>query len=217
MKKIYIISITFLLFNCSTAINDNNKKFELGVALTSRQIHVIKDLKEMVLGFTGKSRMTAIPFSFAEILNIDSTNITLLPYYDFDTAIFYEDPSPEKILESLTVSDDLYFAISKDGCLAYSLLAKKKEDSWVLSRFSENWGEVIKWFPEKLQDADSRDFKIFRAGGIEYFLYYKNGKTIYSTNIGQEISEEILCETILESIHRVDENKKYLDSIGVHF
>ncbi|MFR4038867.1 MAG: hypothetical protein ACLTZT_14765 [Butyricimonas faecalis] len=68
-----------------------------------------------------------------------------------------------------------------------------------------------------MQDADSRDFKIFRVGGIEYFLYYKNGKTIYSTNIGQEISEEILCEIILESIHQVDENKKYLDSIGVHF
>lgn len=158
MRKICMISIAFLLSSYSIAINDNKKNSELGVALTSKEIHAIKDLKEMVLGFTGKSRMTAIPFSFAEILNIDSTNITLLPYYDFDTAIFYEDPSPEKILESLTVSDDLYFAISKDGYLAYSLLAKKKEDSWVLSRFSENWGEVIKWFPERLQDGRFKRF-----------------------------------------------------------
>ena len=89
MRKICMISIAFLLSNYSIAINDNKKTSELGVALTSREIHAIKDLKEMVLGFTGKSRMTAIPFSFAEILNIDSTNITLLPYYDFDTAIFY--------------------------------------------------------------------------------------------------------------------------------
>lgn len=71
-----MISIAFLLSSYSIAINDNKKNSELGVALTSREIHAIKDLKEMVLGFTGKSRMTAIPFSFAEILNIDSTNIT---------------------------------------------------------------------------------------------------------------------------------------------
>ena len=40
----------------------------------------------------------------------------------------------------LVVSNDLYFAISKDGCLEYSMLAKRKEDAWILSRFSENWG-----------------------------------------------------------------------------
>lgn len=78
MRKICMISIAFLLSNYSIAINDNKKNSELGVALTSREIHAIKDLKEMVLGFTGKSRMTAIPFSFAEILNIIAQ---ILHYY----------------------------------------------------------------------------------------------------------------------------------------
>ena len=43
-----MISIAFLLSNYSIAINDNKKTSELGVALTSREIHAIKDLKEMV-------------------------------------------------------------------------------------------------------------------------------------------------------------------------
>ena len=215
MKK--IICIAFLLFNCSNAISDNKKTHGLGVSLTSNEMNAISKIKEMVLEFIGKSRTIEPPFSFTAILNIDSTDVTLLPYYDFDTAIFYKDPSPEKILESLVVSNDLYFAISKDGCLEYSMLAKRKEDAWILSRFSENWGDIIKWFPERLREADSKDFKIFRVGGVEYFLYYKKGKPIYSTNIGKEISEEILCETILESINRAVENKKYLDSLGMNF
>lgn len=84
MKK--IICIAFLLFNCSNAISDNKKTHGLGVPLTSNEMNAISKIKEMVLEFIGKSRTIEPPFSFTAILNIDSTDVTLLPYYDFDTA-----------------------------------------------------------------------------------------------------------------------------------
>ena len=47
-------------------------------------------------------------------------------------------PSPEN-LEARKEFQDSKFGIFLHWGL-YSMLAKRKEDAWILSRFSENWG-----------------------------------------------------------------------------
>ena len=146
-----------------------------------------------------------LPYSL--IRSIDTLDLEVMPYYEFDYEKFYLDPSPETLLKCLEEPDDkVYFSIKKNGEITYSLIAVKRNGEWQLGEFGEGWGKVIAWLPAKLAEAGTTSYKIFRPCGLEYVVYMRNGEPVFCRITGEEASVESMCESFVNMIRQGKED-----------
>ncbi|WP_292268785.1 hypothetical protein [Butyricimonas sp.] len=214
MKNIIFACLSIILANCSINKDNSNSidKTKLGNILSNHEMLIVNNMKNFYsIKDASGSRSLPKDMPFSAMSEMDSSNMELLPYYDFDEKAFYNDPSPESILNNLSKSKDMFFSIKKEGKLMYSMLLKKVGENWRLQRLREDWERIIGWLPERLSTADSKEYIIFRPCGLEYVIYYKGGKPVFCRITGEEISGEKLCETLVEMINIGMKNKKFLE------
>lgn len=146
-----------------------------------------------------------LPYSL--IRSMDSLDLEVMSYYEFDYEKFYLDPSPETLLKCLEEPDDkVYFSIKKDGEITYSLIAVIRNGVWQLGEFGEGWENVIAWLPVKLAEAGTTSYKIFRPCGLEYVVYMRNGEPVFCRITGEEVAVESMCESFVNMIRQGKED-----------
>lgn len=217
MKNIIFICLSIILVGCSINKDASNPidNTKLGSILSNHEKLIVDNMKNLYsIKDASGSRSLPREMPFSVMSEIDSSNLELLPYYELDEKVFYNDPSPENILSNLSKSEDKYFSIKKDGKLMYSMILKKVEENWRLRQLRGDWERIIGWLPEKLSTADSREYKIFSTCGLEFVIYTKEGKPVFCRITGEEISGEKLCESIIEIINNAKENSKNIEERG---
>lgn len=219
MKNLILLVLILFVFACSDSKKDikTEKRPEVGNLMDDRARAAFVGLKSMYESMSasmksrGESSRMDIP-PFIVIRDMDSLDVEVMPYYDFNEEKFYEDPSPENIIKNLSKADDkVYFAVKKNGEIMYSMMAVQKGGKWQFDGMSEDWGRIIGWLPAKLLEAGATSYKIFRPCGLEYVVYEKDGKPVFCRITGEEASVEKMCESFVNMINQGKENEKFLE------
>lgn len=222
MRNLILFVLILFVFACS----DSKKNIKIGEdpqvgnlmdGKTKAAFDGLKaEYKSMSASIKARGAFTCMDSPpFIVIRDMDSLDVEVMPYYDFDQEKFYKDPSPENILKSLSKPDDkVYFAVKKNSVIMYSLMAAKKDGEWKFDGLSEDWGKVIGWLPSRLAEAGTTSYKIFRPCGLEYVVYERAGKPVFCRITGEEVkSAEKLCESLVNIMTRSEEDWKYLQEL----
>lgn len=215
--KNYIIlfGVVFLLFSCTSKTIDSNKsKFtEVTRTLTSEEQLAIesvkKEFREQIS--TDNSRSFSPLMSMKKNLSeLDNFKLSTLPFYDFDTKKFYEDPSPERLMACMVPSNKINVFAEQSGNIKFYFSIKKEEEKWTFDEYIDNWGNVISWLPDSLENVNSQSCKIFIHGNREYVTYKKDGKDLYFRITGEYIPTENLCEQFVEEYNQWLKNTQFI-------
>lgn len=123
MKNLILLVLILFVFACSDSKKDikTEKRPEVGNLMDDRARAAFVGLKSMYESMSasmksrGESSRMDIP-PFIVIRDMDSLDVEVMPYYDFNEEKFYGDPSPENIIKNLSKADDkVYFAVKKNG------------------------------------------------------------------------------------------------------
>lgn len=214
MKTVlFLIMISFVACKDSKVNERSDIQPKIGSLMNKEAKIAFEALKNKYAATKARGEYTfpdIMPFTL--IREIDSLDVEVMPYYNFDGEKFYNDPSPENIVKALSKPDDhVYFAVKRNGEIMYSLMAVKRNGEWVFGEMGEDWGKVISWIPSRLAEVGATSYKIFRPCGLEYVVYEKAGKPIFCRITGEEVqSAEKLCETFVNMMNQAKEDRKYL-------
>ena len=212
MKTIFIFIGIVAIFGCTnpTAKSKGSVKNEFGVSISPAAVEAIDTLKQVMSIFCSSvSRGSAVP-NFEALFEMDSSNTVLLPYYQLDAEAFYENPSPEGIVRNLSPSEDLYIALKGDGDIKASFIAHQVGNFWEMDNYMSNRSTLIAWLPQVLNDADNREYKIFRLGGLEIFVFTMDGETVFYDSLGKKYSGGALCEELVSMLNLMKRNQEYI-------
>ena len=122
-----------------------------------------------------------------------------------DVQKFYAAPSPAQILECLSLPQDKACLLGKrtDGT-TFLLMTIKEGGVWKMESMIEDWEKVVSWLPGKLLNADTKDYKMFTLYAMTYFLFYRDGETIYWDLTGKEYTPDKACEELVNEVNRMN-------------
>lgn len=205
MKTIILFTGILFIINCSSpnkSDTKNEKNNIYGIIISTSTQEAVTSLQNMLKAYQNEtSRSTTSP-SFDALFRMDSTNVIQLPYYDLDTKAFYENPDPTNIIPNLTPAKDLYIALVENGIITASFRTHKIGEKWEMLGYTETRAKTLAWLPGKLKEADSKDYKIFRVGGSEFYVFTIKGETEFYNSLGETISGNKLCSTILQLLNQ---------------
>ena len=216
MKFFFLIAVIFFLMSCleKKVVTSTKEQFTTE-GQTERTSQMLNDLQEYNLLFMNAliatTRSTEGVEPYVTISNISGSDITVLPYYHFDTDSFYNHPTPDYIPHCLSQpKDEIWFVgLSKSNNQSYKISAKQKDAQWVMQEYTSNWWDLIAWLPEKLEEAHTDSYKIFMVNGQEFITYLKENHPIYRDISGTEIPPHQLSELFLSLIKQRKEMQEY--------
>lgn len=137
----------------------------------------------------------------------------VLPYYRFDSNKFLEDPRPERLYDCMTPypEDEIFIAGMENEKITFMVKLEKFQDKiWYNALYGFNWGEHFDWLYEALKSADSPEYRIFRAGGLEFVTYTKGGQHLYARRTGESITPQKLTEFLIKQKELYERSEKGL-------
>ncbi len=207
MRNLFILLFTLGLFACSDKQTVNNQ--ENLVSLISK---IDKDiLREIEASYdtlftTTRSVTSSVYPNFYTALK-ETDNYTQIPYYELDKESFYGNPSAEKLMECLHLSEKEKWFIGYNSKDTMLFVIQNISGNWDIRTFTNDWNIVQRWLPAKLKEAGVTNYKLFRLGYNEYVTFDKNSKPVfYHITGGEEMSAEKFCEKTVEYINN---GKKY--------
>ena len=213
MRTFVLFISTLFVISCSTPSDSNVKNGDIGnygIAISAPAQEAVKSLQDMLKIYqNGESRSTTSP-SFDALFRMDSTNVALLPYYEFNTDAFYENPAPENIIPNLSPSKDMYIALVENDLITASFRTHKTGTKWEIRGYTESCVRTLACLSDKFKESDSCDYKIFRCGGSEFYIFTINGKIVFYDSLGQTISGNKLCSTLLQLLNKARSGNEWL-------
>ena len=139
------------------------------------------------------------------LVELKKCHIEICPYYEFDVQEFYSSPSPAKILECLSLPQDKVCLWGKreDGT-TFLLMTIKENDVWKMESMTEEWENVVSWLPDKLLEANTKEYKMFTLYAMNYFLFYRDGRPVYCDLTGKEYTPDKVCEEFVNEVNRMN-------------
>ncbi len=168
----------FMLF--SVLISCNNKEvarnevtanlLTRGISLSDKEKGVIEGLKDFLKLLPKTKDNTSSPL-FRTLYRLDDFQISAFPYVLLDEEKFYNSPSPEDLLKFLYIPDDQYafFGKDKEG-YNFKLVAIRYENNWAPEIYNEKWEENHSWLKEKLKDANTEEYQLFRYYAHDFYV-----------------------------------------------
>lgn len=217
MKKYIFICWVFCLLACAESRQAAVGKYsirEISTEVGDQYADIVRDLKALY----AQEESANVPDSvfkgsvMAFIGEIEKYHLSTLPYYRFDNAKFYEDPSIENLQKCMIPLEKLNMIAERDGDVEWRLVVQKEDSIWMMRRGTYQYGKVISWLQDSLYHAGTKDFKIFVHGSTrEFVTYEKDGEPLYFRITGEPVSAAHLCEYFVEQYKIGKENKKYID------
>lgn len=168
-----------------------------GISATPLAMEAVDFLQNMIQNLPiGKTEDNSVPY-LDVIFEMDSSNTVLLPYYQLDVKAFYANPSPEEIIRNLSPSKDLYIALKEGENIKASFIAHQEGDFWEMHNQILDRSKIIAWLPRVLNNADNQEYKIFRVGGNEVFVFTVEGEAVFYDSMGEKRSGEALCADLV--------------------
>lgn len=193
MKKVFIFIMALFALACNDKKGHSNATSQevsiYGTPVTALASEALQHVKQRFAGLKTKSADSKLNTKILNVFKeLDHYTLTQCPYYKLNIEAFYNNPSPETLLSCLFVSEDeVYYIGERDGKVEFNLVLTKKGSEWE-SELGEHWDKVIGWLPAKLEEAGSKDFKIFRVYWQEYVTYNQNEKPVFHRITGEEIA-----------------------------
>ena len=202
MKKLFFVIICFPFF--AYGQNAEEKKDGGVYFISDKGKVVLENLKTHITDSCMQS-LTSFP-TFRLVKNFDNHDVRVVQLCGFDMDKFYEDPSVEKLYESLyTLDDELAFVALKHGKIKYYVGAKKQEGKWTPHK-SYEWPEVWDWFNDILEKGDEIEVKMLNIFHSDYVWVKKaDCNTIYNMK-GQEELPGKLCNQFVGLIEFLKKN-----------
>lgn len=205
MKTLTLLISILFFYACSDLKTEENSKTDkskkIGNYLSSTGIKAINDLKKE---FYYRRSLSRSDENSPSICNPEKYEITQIEYYTFDDDKFYQNPTPANLSACLTVDTNIICFEGKDKEKAeYKMLFTMKyyEDHWSPSYGILEWGKVSSWLQSKLL-TDSTRYKIFEYDENRFVILGNEGNFNYYDLVGHSLSDEELCEQLLDKITR---------------
>lgn len=178
-KKIIIVMRVFLCFivvsyfciSCTgSKIEDFNKMFnDVERPVDKEQKAIISELKPVLLHIAKRMQVSGsgenVVYQSEE--EFDEIDFTSLPYYELNENEFYEDPSPENLMNCIhPVKGREFFLGKKDGNVVIALEAINRDSIWSKGFSVEGnkyFEENFSWIHDRLIGCDD---------GSSYFLTF---------------------------------------------
>ena len=168
-----------------------------GIPATPLAMEAVDFLQNMIQNLPiGKTEDNSVP-NLDVIFEMDSSNTVLLPYYQLNVKAFYANPSPEGIIRNLSLSKDLYIALKEGDSIKASFIAHQVGNFWEMHNQIFNRSKIIAWLPQVLNKADNQEYKIFRVGGTEIFVFTVEEETVFYDSEGEKRSGDALCADLV--------------------
>lgn len=212
IKRIVIGLCLIGLQCCGTATSrtghsaaDSTPAHSTDIPLTKQGQEALDSIQKMLSG---------LPSPFAErfdpVPEMDSSNTVLLPYYELDAEAFRKNPSPVGLIENLSPSKDLYFALKEGDTIKASFIAHQEGDFWEMDNYKSNRSKHFAWLPQVVNGADNREYKVFRLEGQEFFMFFVNGGVVFYNSLGEKCFSDELCADLVELIDFMKRNQEYI-------
>lgn len=198
--KLYGIVLLILVSACAgKEVDKKGTTLESNCSLAGIEFQILEKVRAKHQNIL--TRSGEIPEPMNTLRKMDTSQISICPYYDFDVERFYALPSPEMLLECLSPSEtQIGYVWEQDEQTILRLDVVKKEGEWDILKVIYDWQKVIAWLPEKLLQADSKSYRHFGVFGNEFIVYYRNQKPVYHTITGKDISGEEICQFIIDKM-----------------
>lgn len=201
----YLVLIVFLVCGCM----DKNRNSDLNKVRERINLPLTEDVDQildaLVERYSTVSRSMLLQEPDKTLVELKKCHIEICPYYEFDVQEFYSSPSPAKILECLSLPQDKVCLWGKreDGT-TFLLMTIKENDVWKMESMTEEWENVVSWLPDKLLEANTKEYKMFTLYAMNYFLFYRDGRPVYCDLTGKEYTPDKVCEEFVNEVNRMN-------------
>ena len=201
----YLVLIVFLVCGCI----DKNRNSDLNKVRERINLPLTEDVDQildaLVERYSTVSRSMLQQEPDKTLVELKKCHIEICPYYEFDVQEFYSSPSPAKILECLSLPQDKVCLWGKreDGT-TFLLMTIKENDVWKMESITEGWENVVSWLPDKLLEANTKEYKMFTLYAMTYFLFCRDGGPVYCDLTGKEYTPDKACEELVNEVNRMN-------------
>ena len=63
---------------------------------------------------------------------------------------------------------------------------------------------MVSWLPDKLLEANTKEYKMFTLYAMNYFLFYRDGRPVYCDLTGKEYTPDKVCEEFVNEVNRMN-------------
>lgn len=223
--KMIIFALSICLFvGCRMNNNPEQQKtltvsHALSLELTPAQREVVRAMVEDAK--SSKTKTGRYSSLREKIADASEKDVTYLPVYKLNIDKFCNLPTPGNLLNSLElVQDSMYFFVSKNGEILYTMFAQKWKQQWVIGGIVHgNTSGIYQKFgiqspgaspvEDLMKDARRTDWKVFKFLFYTYFTYCMDGERYYYSMVGNKNMTSVeACEDICSFIDRLKEDEK---------
>ncbi len=223
-NKLNLIIILCFCISCTESeIEKANKVLtEIEKPMNSTQVGILNNLKPTLLDIA--KRKATFSRSGGEALyqseqEFDKLEFTSLPYYELNENDFYNDPSPENLINCIKPTEDRCFFIGKkDGNIAVAIEAIKENSEWKKGRYFEGidyFKQNFSWLSVRLKNCDSGSVCFLSFLGHIYVMCTIEKEPYFFNFIGTQcMDKKTFAQKMLDRKNIKDETQEYFKKLS---
>lgn len=212
-------SVIFFQFSCSnTELKEMNELIStVDRTPTSQEKEVLNGLKtELIrvanLEMTTKTMGARLYKTEDEFNKID---FSVLPYYELNEEEFFLNPASDNIMNCIhPVEEKILYVGKKQGNIVMVLEAIKANGEWNKRLILEGYDYFVthfSWLPQRLMDADNKDYYMLDAMGHIYIVYFKDKEPVFCSFTGTNFyNKSLFASTMLNLKNLKDAGEKFM-------
>lgn len=214
MKNMMYLTVLFCLFSCidkQVSTKEDGGK-NIANSLTKQENVVWDDIKTQLLNrvalarSTNQSNPSQLAFSSPE--ELEEFSILSIPYFDYNDSVFYENPCPESIVNSLSRSKDKVWFVGKNKENKIALMCEAvnvqngtgNSNSWKMKRdlHGVDYFDVrLAWLWNIMSNSKLQSVRLLNVYDYTYFMLIFDDKIMYYTFLGNKYTDEEFCSHLL--------------------
>lgn len=226
MKSIVSLIVLFCLFSCvdkQVSTKEYGGK-SIANSLTKQENVVWDGIKAQLLSrltlarSMDQSNPSQLAFNSPE--ELEGFSILSIPYFDYNDSIFYENPCPENIIKSLSLSKNKVWFLgkNKEGKIALMCEAVDVQNgtsssgNWKMKRDLQgvDYFDVrLAWLWNATSDPQLQDVKLLNIYDYTYFMLTFDDKIMYYTFLGNKFTDEEFCSQLLMKKKSVESSREF--------
>lgn len=230
MKNIIYLIVLFCLFSCVDKQVSTKEEGGKSIAnfLTKQENVVWDDIKVQLLNRVALTRSmnqsNPLQFAFNSPEELEKFSILSIPYFDYNDSVFYENPCPESIVNSLSRSKDKVWFVGKNQENKIALMCEAvniqngtdNSNSWKVKRdlHGVDYFDVrLAWLWNIMSDPKLQNVKLLNIYDYTYFMLTFDDKIMYYTFLGNKYTDEEFSSHLLLKKRSVESYREFFRNL----
>lgn len=213
MKTPLLLLCLLLLFSCKGKSPKSGTTTGTGYALTTEQ------QTRLASAFAYADSVSIATRSsdgfYAEFAREKDKEIRYIPVYRCDINKFYNDPTPEGLLASLSKDNLEWYVTKNEQGNVNTIRIGQGKGRWLPKGIAYDVKEGVDWLEKTYAEWKKTDFRVIHFEGLKFFTYLSDGQRIYRDNMGRTITPEELCQVLFDLLKKMKEHAERGDTLFI--